>query len=197
MEATVETPEKKAVVEAPELEVTFEDLERFLNLAMAYKERYPKERSKATYAMTKQATRYATKYKDFAEDLRLESQAIRTKHASVDDKDNLIENKFDIKQGKGEDNSMLRFAYKKEAQGKMEAELSELRKKFNQKTLTIKPPYSGAPFFVEIPAGFDFEFLEGMKKFVFNPEIDEEAELQAYLKEEVKEQKPTIKSVLN
>ncbi len=180
------------------LEATMVELGIFLNSADRYQKRYPKERSKLTLLLIKQAGRYTKKYAEAMGENEDELSSIRVKNASVDDKGNIIEQKFDVKQNRGDDNTVLRMAYKPEAQLKMDKDIREHNKKFNEKKIEIRPPYANEPFFLPIPDGFDFSFLEAFKKFVFNPELTEEDEERAYfVGQDQKEQKPTVQSVLN
>jgi len=173
-----------------------EEVTDFIVSADRYQKQYSKERSKMTLSLIKQAKRYSKKREDAVAELQTEINAIRVKHASVDEKENIIEQKFDVKQGKGDDNSILRMAYKKEAQNKMIKEIEELTNAFDKTEIEILPPYANSPFFVPIPDGFDFNYLDAFKKFIFNPEISEEEEERIYLSYKP-EQKPTVQSVLN
>ena len=184
-------------IEKNGMEATLAELVKFENSARWYKEKYPKERSRLTFALTKQIERYKDKRENLGKSLSLEMDAIRSRHASVDDKENIMEEKFDVKQGKGEDNTIIRMKYKKDAKQKMEEEIDKLTKSYESKTLEIKPPYANEPFFLEVPKNFDFDFIEPFKKFIFNPEMTEEQELELYLAQKPEEQKPTIAPVLN
>lgn len=181
------------------IKATLSELAIFLVKAHQYQEKYPKERSKITFALIKQSARYEKKRASEAEEINLEIDALRDKFASVDDKDNIIEVKVDVKAGKGEDSSIMRRVYKKEQKIKLDKEIKDIKDKFEEKEVEVKPPYPAEPFFLPIPDSFDFNFIEPFKKFIFNPEITDEEEEKLYLaqKSDVEEQKPTVQSVLN
>lgn len=183
-------------VKEPSLQSRFEELSQFLVDADRYQKEYPRERSKLTLLLIKQSKRYAKKREDAVADFQSDIGAARIKHASVDKDDNVIEHKYDVKQGKGEDNTILRMAYKKEAQEKLNKEIEKMTKDLNDKVISIQPPYSSGPFFLEVPSDFDFKYLDSFKKFIFNPEISEEEEEKIYLAQKPV-QKPAIQSVLN
>jgi hypothetical protein len=182
-------------IEHQEMEATLEELVRFENFANAYQRAYPK-RSNLTFSLIKQSKRYKDKREDLGRELSLEMEAIKTRHASVDKDENIMEEKFDVKQGKGDDNTVLRMKYKKDAKVKMEKELEDLQKSYQKKVIAIKPPYAMTPFFLEVPKNFDFNFMEPFKKFIFNPEMTEDQELEIYLAQKP-EDRPTVLSVLN
>jgi hypothetical protein len=180
------------------LQATLEEIVKFENAVRFYQEKYPKERSKLTFLLIKQIKRYKEKREKFSQEIQMEISSIQVRSASVDKDENIIEEKYDVKQGKGEDNSVLRFKYKKEAKIKMDKEIEDLKKSYESKTISIKPPYALSPYFLEIPENFDFNFLDPFKKFIFNPEIEEDTELKLYLAQKpVENQKPTVNSVLN
>ena len=180
------------------LTATMEELTKFLVDAVRYQKEYKNERSRLTLLLIKQSKRYAKLREEAVEDYQSEVSGVRIKHASVDKDENIIEQKYDVKQGKGEDNTVLRMAYKKDAQEKMNKEIEALTKKFNKKEVEIKPPYGSSPFFLAIPETFDFNYLDSFKKFIFNPEVSEDEEERLYLAQKPEEkQKPTIQSVLN
>jgi hypothetical protein len=183
-------------IEHQEMEATLEELVRFENFANAYQRMYPKERSTLTFALIKQSKRYKVKREDLGRELNLEMEAVKSRHASVDKDENIIEEKFDVKQGKGDDNTVLRMKYKKEAKVKMDKELEDLQKSYQAKLVTIQPPYALVPFFIVVPKNFDFNFMEPFKKFIFNPEMTEDQELEIYLAQKP-EDRPTVLSVLN
>lgn len=193
METVSMLPDNK---EGMEIEVTVAELNTFLHQAEAYQKKYPQERSQLTFSLIKQSKRYAKKVEEIRSEFNGEVSAIRTRNASVDKDENLIQAKYDVKQGKGEDNSILQLVYKKEAKIKMEKEIEEFSKTFNEKTVKIKPPYATEPFFLNVPANFDFGFLDVFKKFIFSPKMDEATELELYLAQKP-EKKPTIQSVLD
>lgn len=182
-----------------EMTVTLAELVKFENYANAYRVKYPKERSRVTFALIKQLERYKEKREKLGKSLTLELDAIRAKHASVDSSENIIEEKFDVKQGKGEDNSVIRMKYKKDAKKKMEEEIQAITDSYEIKLVEIKPPYASEPYYLEIPKNFDFDFVAPFKKFIFSPEVDEQTELGIYLQQQQdeNEQKPTIAPVLN
>lgn len=181
------------------LTATVQEALVFLSGANGYLEKYPKERSRLTFAIHKQVGRYAKKMQEAQAEHNLEINAIRARHASTDKDGNIIENKFDVKQGKGEDNSVLRMTYKTEEKIKMDKEVEALNKKFMESTIEIKPPYASGEKFLPIPDGFDFAFVEVFKKFIFDPDLTEEDELKAFLAkaEEPIKPKPSVQSVLN
>ena len=176
---------------------TFEELAMFLNAGNEYIKEYKDEKTRLTYALHKQITRYAKKLQEQQAELNLECNSIRAKNAAIDDKGNLIENKFDVKQGKGEDNSILRFTYKPEQKIKCDKEIDALVKEFNKKIIEINPPYANAPFYVDVPEGFDFKYFDMFKKFIFDPAISEEEEEKLFLAKKPIEKRPTVQSVLN
>lgn len=183
--------------EGMEIDATVAELNTFLYQAEAYQKKYPQERSQLTFGLLKQAKRYAKTAEEMRAEFNGEVNAIRTRNASVDKDENLIQAKYDVKQGKGEDNSILQLVYKKEAKIKMEKEIEDFTKTFNAKTVKVKPPYATEPFFVNVPANFDFNFLEVFKKFIFHPQMDEATELELYLAQKPEKQKPTVQSVLD
>lgn len=177
------------------LTTTMEELTQFLVDADRYQKEYSRERSRLTLLLIKQSKRYAKKREDAVAEFQSEIAGVRIKHASVDKDDNIIEQKYDVKQGKGDDSTILRMAYKKDAHEKMTKEIEALSKALNKKEVEIKPPYANSPFFIDIPENFDFKYLDSFKKFIFNPEISEDLEEAIYLAQ--KPEKRTIQSVLD
>lgn len=179
------------------------DLARFLDAAERYQIAYPKERSKVTFSMLKQIQKYDDKQKKLIAELNLEVTSIRYKHTSVDDKGNMLENKYDVKAGKGEDSSIMRPVFKPENATKMDKEVEAFKEEFYAKPFTIESPYKSEPFYVEVPPNFDFKFLEPFKKFIFNPDLTPEQEEEIFLGQaKDKDQKEnqngqTIKSVVS
>lgn len=178
---------------------TLTQLVRFLTDAKRYQDKYPKERTKLTFAIIKQQQRYEKIRTEFSDEINLEINALRYKRASTDDKGNLIENKFDVKAGKGEDSSILRPTYKPEEMVKCDKEIETLKKSYENKPISIIPPYKLSPGYIDIPADFDFEFLESFKGFIFNPNLSEEDEEKIYFALGNNDQapKPTVLPVVN
>jgi hypothetical protein len=174
------------------------DVLSFINAAKAYQLQYPKEKSKLVLCLIKQTQKYEPKVKSIIDDLNIDRNALRHRAASVDDHGNLIEKTIDFKTGdKGNESTSLRYAYKPEKIVSLDKEIAKLEKDVEEKEMEITPPYKSEPFFVEIPEKFDFRYLEVFKKFIFNPEISEEDEFKAFMSQDKKEEKLSVKSVLN
>lgn len=189
-------------METPKTVATWFELKEFLAASTSYFKGNPEERSKVTFAAIKQSQKYQKKSDRIQKDLNREDSIIRNKYASVDDKGNVIEQKIDFKAGnKDKEESVLRYQYKPENFKKMQEEIDKLAEEYENTLIDIQPPYKSEPFYLDIPENFDFRYVNAFKKFIFNPELSEDEELEAYLSgaDDVSKengQSPTIKSVL-
>lgn len=186
------------------VKATLLETREFLLGAEIYMRINKKERSKLTFALTKQSQKYQKKVEKLMRERNDEEAIIRNKHASTDDKGNVIEEKVDVKDGSkgGVEDTVMRYRYTQKAKKDMTAELAKLDEEYESKEIEVEPPYKNDPKYLEIPEGMEARFYEPFKKFIFNPELSEEEELKAYLSgaddanPRENGQSPTIKSVL-
>jgi len=186
-------------MDTPQLKATLKETVAFVNAANKYQKDYPKDKSKMVFALIKQSQKYEPKVKVIIDELSIDTNALRHRAASVDDKGNIIENPVDFKTGgdKGQESTSLRYSYKPDKLVALDKEIAKLQKDAEDKEMEITPPYKSEPFFVEIPENFDFKYLEVFKKFIFNPEMSEEEELKAFMSQKKEDEKPSVLSVLN
>lgn len=151
---------------------TLEELVIFRFKASVYLEKNNKERSKVTFALQKLSQKYEKKQQELNAELQEKVDKVTVQYASLKD-GNLIENRFDHKGSRGEE-TQIRYAYTAEKKIQLDAEISKLKKEYQNMEIDVDP------FHVDIPEGFDMSFYPYFKDFVFKP-ISEEEEMEIYL----------------
>lgn len=173
---------------------TLEELVTFRFKASVYQDKKKKERSKVTFALQKLSQKYEKKQQELNAELQEKVDKVTVQHASLKD-GNLLENRFDFKEGFKGESTQIRYSYTAEKKIQLDAEISKLKKEYQNMEVEIDP------FHVDIPEGFDMSFYPYFKDFIFKP-ISEEEEMELYLKQKSEPetsnngQTPTIKPLL-